>query len=147
MLAACCHLAVGDVKVRLADLKHRQKYLSMSPLSILDSCLCVEFLNVVSLCQRSLQFYHCYCFYLIKDITRLEVKSIFYERAQRARKMLFLTRENIIHLFKPPCNVFFFHCVVKLNVCMNNREKARIDVINIFTSEETHHAGSGGSFV
>ena len=108
MLAACCHLAVGDVKVRLADLKHRQKYLSISPLSTLGSSLCVVFLNVVSRCQHSLQFYHCYCFYLVKDITRPEVKSIFYERAQRARKMLFLTRENIIRLFKPPCTVFFF---------------------------------------
>ena len=33
------------------------------------------------------------------------VKIIFYERAQRGSKMLFLTRENKIHIFAPPCNV------------------------------------------
>ena len=33
-----------------------------------------------------------------------EVKIIFYERAS---KMLFLTRENKIHIFKAPCNVLF----------------------------------------
>ena len=35
------------------------------------------------------------------------VKTIFYERAQRVSKILFLTRENNIHIFKPPCNVLF----------------------------------------
>ena len=35
------------------------------------------------------------------------VKTIFYERAQRVSKILFLTRENKIHIFKPPCNVLF----------------------------------------
>ena len=34
-------------------------------------------------------------------------KTIFYERAQRASKILFLSRENKIRIFKPPCNVLF----------------------------------------
>ena len=37
----------------------------------------------------------------------------------------------------------FLHYVVKLNVCMNNREKARIDVINIFTSEDMENTPRG----
>ena len=39
-----------------------------------------------------------------------EWQTIFYERAQRASaasKILFLPRENKIHIFKPPCNVLF----------------------------------------
>ena len=28
-------------------------------------------------------------------------------RAQRVSKILFLTRENKIHIFKPPCNFLF----------------------------------------
>ena len=35
------------------------------------------------------------------------VKTIFYERAQRVSKILFLTREDKSHIFKPPCNVLF----------------------------------------
>ena len=35
------------------------------------------------------------------------VRTIFYERAQRVSKILFLTRENKIHIFKPPCNFLF----------------------------------------
>ena len=35
------------------------------------------------------------------------VKTILYERAQRVSKILFLTRENKIHIFKPPCNFLF----------------------------------------
>ena len=34
-------------------------------------------------------------------------KTIFYERAQRVSKILFLPLENKIHIFKPPCNVLF----------------------------------------
>ena len=34
-------------------------------------------------------------------------KTIFHERAQRVSKILFLARENKIHLFKPPFNVLF----------------------------------------
>ena len=51
----------------------------------------------------------------IEDITRwredmnfiFACKTIFYERAQRVSKILFLPRENKIHIFKPPCNVLF----------------------------------------
>ena len=35
------------------------------------------------------------------------VKTIFYERAQRVSKILFVTREDKSHIFKPPCNVLF----------------------------------------
>ena len=35
-------------------------------------------------------------------------KTIFYEQAQRVSKILFLPRENKIHIFKPPCNIMFF---------------------------------------
>jgi hypothetical protein len=36
------------------------------------------------------------------------VKTIFYERARAAvSKILFLTREDKSHIFKPPCNVLF----------------------------------------
>ena len=34
-------------------------------------------------------------------------KTIFYERAKRVSKRLFLPRENKIHIFKLPCNVLF----------------------------------------
>jgi hypothetical protein len=52
----------------------------------------------------------------IEDITRRRedmtfylrvVKTIFYERAQRVSKILFLTREDKSHIFKPTCNVLF----------------------------------------
>ena len=52
----------------------------------------------------------------IEDITRRRedmdfyfrvVKTIFYERAQRVSKILFLTQENKIHIFKSPCNFLF----------------------------------------
>ena len=32
---------------------------------------------------------------------------IFYKRAQRVSEILFLPRENKIHIFKPPCNLLF----------------------------------------
>ena len=35
------------------------------------------------------------------------VKTVFYERAQRVSKILFLTREDKSHILKPPCNVLF----------------------------------------
>ena len=52
---------------------------------------------------------------LIEDITRWREdmnsfssgKTIFYERAQRVSKILFLPRDNKIHIFAPPCNVLF----------------------------------------
>ena len=54
---------------------------------------------------------------LIEDITRwredmnfiFEWQIIFYEREERVSKILFLPRENKIHIFKPPCNVFFYY--------------------------------------
>ena len=35
------------------------------------------------------------------------VKTIFYERAQRVSKILFLPRGNKIHIFAPPCNILY----------------------------------------
>ena len=35
------------------------------------------------------------------------VKTIFYEQVQRVSKILFVPRENNVHIFKPPCNVLF----------------------------------------
>ena len=56
--------------------------------------------------------------------------------------MLFLTRENKMPIFKPPCNFRFIiytdkssACYFSPTVCTNNREKAGNDVINILTSE------------
>ena len=50
----------------------------------------------------------------IKDVTRWREgilfpsgEKMFYERAQPVSKILFLTRENNIHIFKLPCNVLF----------------------------------------
>jgi hypothetical protein len=37
------------------------------------------------------------------DFSLRVVKTIFYERAQRVSKILFLTREDKSHIFKPPC--------------------------------------------
>ena len=34
-------------------------------------------------------------------------ETIFYERAQQVSEMLFLPRENKIHIFAPRCNVLF----------------------------------------
>ena len=36
-----------------------------------------------------------------------EWQNIFYERPQQVSKILFLPRENKIHIFKLPCNVLF----------------------------------------
>ena len=38
----------------------------------------------------------------------LSGKTIFYERAQRVSKILFLARENKIHIFKPQSNNVLF---------------------------------------
>ena len=35
------------------------------------------------------------------------VKTIFYEQVQRVSKILFLTREDKSHIFKPLCNVYY----------------------------------------
>ena len=77
------------------------------------------------------------------------VKTIFYERAQRVSKILFLTRENKIHIFKPPCNVLF---IIETNLSLatfhrlfapNSRERAGNDVINILTSEDMENMPLG----
>ena len=41
---------------------------------------------------------------------------MFYERAQRVSKMLFLPRENIIHMFKPPQRVMFFLLYIQKDI-------------------------------
>ena len=51
----------------------------------------------------------------IEDIIRwredmnfiFEWQNNIFERAQRVSKILFLQRQNKIHIFKPPCNVLF----------------------------------------
>jgi len=64
-------------------------------------------------------------------------KTIFYERAQRVSEKLSLTRENKIHIFKPPCNFLLLH---RQTDCLHkNLEKAGNDVINIFTGEDMEH--------
>ena len=40
---------------------------------------------------------------------RVAKQTIFYKRAQRVSKILFLPLENKVHIFKPPCNVFFLN--------------------------------------
>jgi hypothetical protein len=40
------------------------------------------------------------------------VKTIFYERAQRVSKILFLTLEDKSHIFKPPCNIIIYYYIV-----------------------------------
>ena len=69
------------------------------------------------------------------------VKTRFYEQAQQLSKILFLTQENKINIFQPPCN-FLFSMDKSITrhfsptVCINNREKAGNDGINILTSED-----------
>ena len=36
-------------------------------------------------------------------------KQYFYSLAALAQKILFLTRENKLHIFKPPCNFLFYY--------------------------------------
>ena len=66
------------------------------------------------------------------------VKTIFYERAQRVSKILFLTREDKSHIFKPPCNVLFIIssedmenmslCISQYLSLLYNKEKYRTSV-------------------
>jgi hypothetical protein len=60
------------------------------------------------------------------------VKTIFYERAQWANEIVFLTREDKSHIFKPPCNVLFIIQSQAKN-CINTKSH----VIYIFTSEDS----------
>ena len=77
------------------------------------------------------------------------VKTIFYEQAQRVSKILFLTRENKIHIFKSPCNFLFLYIDksiarhFSLTVRTNDRERAGNDVINILTSEDMENTPLG----
>ena len=50
----------------------------------------------------------------VEDII-FERQNQFYERAQRVSTILFLTRENKIPIFKPPCN-FLFIIGIKVNL-------------------------------
>jgi hypothetical protein len=58
-------------------------------------------------------------------------KTIFYEGEQRVSKILFLTREDKSHIFKPPCNVLYIIKPQAKN-CINTKSH----VIDIFTSED-----------
>ena len=62
------------------------------------------------------------------------VKTIFYERAQRVTKILFLPRENIIHISSQ--RVIFFLSYRQEYFCRNNSVRAGNDVIDILTSED-----------
>ena len=42
-------------------------------------------------------------------------KTIFYSLAALVRKILFLPRENKIHIFKPPCNVLLLYRLKDVN--------------------------------
>ena len=48
-------------------------------------------------------------------------KQYFTNRAQRVSKILFLPRENEIHIFKPPCNVLLLYR--QKDIDKNNRGK------------------------
>ena len=91
----------------------------------------------------------------IEDITRWRedmVKTIFCQPAQRLSKILFLTRENKIHMFKQPSFYYVDKSIRRYfspTVCANIREKARNDVINMLTREDAKklpHSGPGCFF-
>ena len=46
----------------------------------------------------------------------LVAKTTFYSLAALVRKILFLPRENKIHIFKPPCNVPFYYIDKKTSI-------------------------------
>ena len=71
------------------------------------------------LANKNLLFYRCLFVYIIKRTLHggLKIwilfssgKTIFYERAQRVSKILFLLRENKIHIFAPPFNILYIQC-------------------------------------
>ena len=83
------------------------------------------------------------------------VKKIFYERAQRVSKILFLTRENKIHIFKPPCNFlllyrqiyrspFFTDCLHRTAVKEGQMTSSIYSQVRIW---KIRHSGPGCSFV
>ena len=64
------------------------------------------------------------------------------ECVQRVSKVLFLTGENKIHIFKPPTVIFFLSNIDKSivhhfspTICTNTRERARNDIIKIPTGD------------
>ena len=68
------------------------------------------------LANKNLSFYRCLFVYIIKRTLHggLKIwilfssgKTIFYERAQRVSKILFLPLEDKIHIFAPPCNILY----------------------------------------
>ena len=68
------------------------------------------------------------------------VKTIFYERAQRVSKILFLTREDKSHIFEPPCKCVM-SCLLyspKQKIVKFHAQKqiGKSHVIDIFTSED-----------
>ena len=82
-------------------------------------------------------------------------KTIFYERAQRMSKILFLTRENTIHMFKPPCN-FLFIIWTNLSLAIFHRLFAQTTVkeremtssiSSLVRIWKIRHSGPGCSFV
>ena len=56
-------------------------------------------------------------------------KTIFYERAQRVSKILFLPRGNKIHIFKPPCKCSFYYInkMTSIKIIEGNYENYVID--------------------
>ena len=57
----------------------------------------------------------------------------FYERVQRVSKILFLPRENKIHIFKPPCNVLLLNRQNHIDKIIEGND--RNYVIDKFTCE------------
>ena len=74
------------------------------------------------------------------------VKTIFYERAQRVSKILFLTRENKLHIFKLPCNfiLFFTDCLHRTAV---KEQEMMSSISSLVRMWKIPHSGPGCSFV
>ena len=68
------------------------------------------------------------------------VKTIFYERAQRVSKILFLTREN--EFISSSHHVIFF-LLYRQIYRTNGSERAGNDIINILTSEDMENMPLG----
>ena len=72
------------------------------------------------------------------DIYHRVVKTIFYERAQRVSKILFLTREDKSHIFKPPRVMFCLLYSPKQKIVKFHAQKqiGKSHMIDILTSED-----------
>ena len=85
------------------------------------------------LANKNLLFYRCLFVYITKRtlhggfkiwILFSSGKTIFYERAQRVSKILFLPRENKIHIFAPPCNILYiFTCEIPPLLWLHNKSR------------------------